>query len=290
MENTKNNKLKNLKNDNNEEFAKNLMKTFESAYESVDEFDKNISKVLEAHPNHPMANFFKGFIQALHGDFEKSLEFFNRGLKSSDGNPIVKFARALAKLHLNKPEECLKDLEEVVKANPKFAFAYSFIGGILEDFGKYEDALKAYKKMAEIAPNPYAYYKIASLLYNLGKHEESLRYLDEALKIDSKFVSALILKAEILLSLNKISEALLTLKKALDIRPDNTQALFVLGLIHLRIGEFDEAINAFNKVLEKNSYHILSMLGKAIAYERKGLMEKAIELYNRVFNYYDKDK
>jgi len=290
MENIRNNKLKNLKNDNNVEFAKNLMKTFESAYESIDEFDKNLSKILEAHPNHPMANFFKGFIQALHGDFEKSLEFFNRGLKISDGNPILKFARVIAKLHLNKPEECLKDLEDVVKANPKFAFAYGFIGGILEDSGKYEDALKAYKKMVEIAPSPYANYKIASLLHKLGKHEEALHYLDEALKICPRFIPALILKAEILLSLDKISKALLTIKKALDIRPDNPRALFLLGLIHLRIGEFDEAIEAFDKVLEKDCNCILAILGKAIAYERKGLMKKAIELYNRVFNYYDKGK
>jgi tetratricopeptide (TPR) repeat protein len=76
----------------------------------------------------------------------------------------------------------------------------------------------------------------------MGNVEEALRAYDEALRIDSACVPALISKALLFELTNQLDEARQVLARALQLEPDNAANQLAMAILERRIGEFDAAL------------------------------------------------
>ena len=246
------------------------------AREVLEEFiDKNIRLNSKNMGN---LYFSIGVIEQKQGDLEKSLEFYNKGLKINEKiinkSDISKFYNQIGMICNDKGEynkaldyhnQSLKIAEEFGN-KIEIASSYHNIGIIYQNKGEYNQSIEFYNKSLEIFEELKIkscinsnYHNIGSIYYIKGEYDKSLDYYDKSLKI-----------AEELEDLYKIS---------------NSYGQF--GMIYYNKGEYNHAMVFYNKSLiikEKlgdkygigGCYHNIGMI-----YQNKKQYNQAIEFYNK---------
>jgi tetratricopeptide (TPR) repeat protein len=72
----------------------------------------------------------------------------------------------------------------VVAKAPKYAEGYYYVGNVLKELGRYEEALVAYDKAIKLNPkNGACYYNRAIILYALGKGTKALEALEKSIEV-----------------------------------------------------------------------------------------------------------
>ncbi|SDS45115.1 tetratricopeptide repeat protein [Opitutus sp. GAS368] len=107
--------------------------------------------------------------------------------------------------------------------------------------GKPDDALAAYRKAAELEPNPSAaYFDLAATCYNLGRVDEALIYCDKTIAADPGRADAYFIKGSILLGNATMDQAgklvgppgmIESLQKYLELKPDGPHAADVKEML-----------------------------------------------------------
>lgn len=157
--------------------------------------------------------------------------------------------------------------------------AYSVIGAIYRDTGRYEKALEYLNKGLSIEPNSESIYIVMAWVYgamknnemaenflkkNIGLHPESWRSLDALGYFFTKN--------------GRYTEAIDIYTKVLYFTPDNVVAINNIGANYVYTGEFNEAAKTFEKAtaIEPTS-DIFSNTGTM--YYLSGNFEKSVEMY-----------
>jgi outer membrane protein OmpA-like peptidoglycan-associated protein len=106
---------------------------------------------------------------------------------------------------------------------------------------KSDKAIKAYQK--------------ATKFYDAYNNEEALKDLDNAIKLDNKFIEAYMLKGDIYSDQKKYSKAIVSYKKAIEIDPGFfANNYFLLAMLELHTGLYQDAKNDFgNFINNKNA-------------------------------------
>lgn len=124
----------------------------------LEKFDKHCTKALEAGPNDPPALIFKSMLEAVSGNYEKSMDAINRAAALDPMSPMPIYIKASNLSRMRRWEECLETLEGFLKVNPFHLNAYNTKGIALTHLGRLEEAIAHYEKMP-ISPEktvPYA--------------------------------------------------------------------------------------------------------------------------------------
>ena len=125
--------------------------------------------------------------------------------------------------------------------------------GILQKFGKLQEAEFSLKKAIELRPDLVeAHFNLGSILSNLGKLQEAELSLKKAIELRPDFVEAHFNLGSILSNLGKLQEAELSLKKAIELRPDFVEAHSNLGSVLSNLGKLQEAELSLTKAIELN--------------------------------------
>jgi choline-sulfatase len=96
---------------------------------------------------------------------------------------IERIAHANALIREGKHAEAVALLREVLARNPSFADAWTLLAKTLDDLGRAEEALEAYKKTIEAAPMlaPGTAMSMALLYQRLGRFDEAIKHAEIAL-------------------------------------------------------------------------------------------------------------
>jgi tetratricopeptide (TPR) repeat protein len=129
---------------------------------------KTIETLAEEYPDDPYYQGIKSPAEwkwrclALHasmrGDYEKAIEYANKGLEINPESAYLFFVRGRSKGDIGKFGKFkggIKDLDKALKLEPKFSEAFEERGYIKQKMGDIKGAEEDYKKAREIEPFPF---------------------------------------------------------------------------------------------------------------------------------------
>lgn len=196
--------------------------------------------------------------------YRYNLRFLNPGTDF-----ILRFNLANALYKKQLYSEAVKELNSMLSVNPENWMAYIFLGDILREMKKYEEAKAAYQNAVKIDYFCWqANRKLKSLAQESGQvYKEEI---DPALSpIESKIISYI--------RMGNFGEALEVLEKVLVASP--TSKLYTLaGITFAKMGAYNQAIEALNFALKLDSQNIAALNNLSIVYEWQRQFEKACQV------------
>ena len=151
----------------------------------------------------------------------------------------------------------VSDYEAEANANPQDANIQLLLGHIYKRLGNDTDALAAYQRAVELAPNNYyAYFALGQLYVALRKHEEAIPQLSKAATLSDQTRSV-------------TPEELTTIYKA-------------LGNAFFNRDRLDDAIKAWDKISELDPQNIFAHIELADLYREKELYKQAISQHEAI--------
>lgn len=140
-------------------------------------------------------------------------------------------------------------LDEVLKDDPNYKYAYCILGYYYSLEEKYADAENYLKEAIRIDPKYWEAYKVIGDIYFKKKdYEKADNEYKKALIInsqDSNFYNELGLK---FMAMERYEQAVWYLQKAVELAPDNINTRYSLASIYRDAHQFDNAIAEYNKV------------------------------------------
>lgn len=115
------------------------------------------------------------------GNFEKEIKQWKTAIDISSN------ARYMANLavtykNLGMYDLAFEELKRSVEADSMFDFTHFYLGEMLAQQGKYEEAISEYHKAIRLRPSLTQYYdNLGVLLSNLGRHQEALKIFQEGI-------------------------------------------------------------------------------------------------------------
>ena len=125
-----------------------------------------------------------------------------------------------------------------------------------------------------------ALHLLGMLNFQRRRLAEALRFLSEALKIDSSSVDAMSNLGLALDATGRHEEAIASYRTALRLAPDHPEILYNLANACLELGRFDEALSAYDRVLAVQPLHVGALVNRGNALQRLNRPVPAIANYD----------
>ena len=191
-------------------------------------------------------------------------------------------------INLYKSGELLITEKKIIKEiekNPNSFFLYDFLGIVLSNQKKFNEAVINFRKSIKINPN-YAqgYSNLGAELFKLKKVDESINILNQAIKINPNFAEPYFRLGVIFKQLNKTNESILCYQKAIQIKPDYVSAHNNLGNVFKEIGKIEEAIKSYEHVIQINSNSEIAYNNLAHLFVDIGKVEDARKFFRKLFS------
>jgi tetratricopeptide (TPR) repeat protein len=125
-----------------------------------------------------------------------------------------------------------------------------------------------------------ALHLLGVLNFRRHRHVEALRFLTQALRINSGSAEAMSNLGLALHAMERFEEAIAWYRNALEIAPDHPEILYNLGNACLEFGRIDEALANFDAVLARNPGHAGALVNRGNTLLRLNQPVKAIASYD----------
>lgn len=183
--------------------------------------EEDFNKAIKIDPKSEDAHYYLGTLYVIKNDIKNAQKEFEEVLKINPNKAEAKDAIAIitgqavikssknkeAMDHFNKAEdffaaqkykEAIEEYKLAIKADPKFAKAYTYMGDAYDALDDKKEAVVNYKKAIELDPNDrQAHRFLGNTLESLFNKTGDINYLNEAiacyenaLKVDPKYFSA----------------------------------------------------------------------------------------------------
>jgi len=182
--------------------------------------------------------------------------------------------RAAAKLAAGSVEDAVRDLDELLKANPNDASALTLKSIIGVATNRADEALASARKAAAADPKSADAQIALSYAHQASFDLEAARAsLEKAVELAPQDALAWARLAEIRSSLGESGLSVAAARKAAELDPNLARAQTVLGFSHLSEVRTGEAAAAFKKAIELDSSDPLPRLGLGLATIRDGKLD-----------------
>lgn len=170
-----------------------------------------------------------------------------------------------------------------VMGSEKYSTDYSNLGNVLEKEGRKTEALEAYIKAVELAPdNAPAIYNLANAYDERGDLGSAAKFYRLALEKDPRYVDALYNLALILRKQGDLDGAERAYKDILAINPAYDRAQYSLGNVQLQKGRPQAARGHYERAVQLNPANTAALMSLAQMELADGRHAEAVELYRRV--------
>lgn len=173
-------------------------------------------------------------------------------------------------------------LRRIVRTFDQAASALTNLGVLLDNDGRYAQAIASYRAALEHDPGmAVVYYNMGNSLRNMGDTARGVEAFREALRLKPDFPEAYHNLAVIHQELGELPEAICMIRQALELRPRYPAALHTLGELHQAQELYDDAIAAFTAALEANPDSARTWNSLGIVFQGLEQDERALACYRQ---------
>jgi Flp pilus assembly protein TadD len=191
-----------------------------------------------------------GWMQTRH--WTDSVALFQQALAATgDANFVAHYNLGNAWKDRGRPQEAVKHYRKAAELRPGDSRPHNNLGVVLEQLGRPDDAIAAYRKAIRIDPeNAAAHNNLGVALHQRGEIMPAIRHYQETLRIDPEDARAHNNLAMALETSGRLDEAGNEYRTAVRLDPDNPQFHNNLGVfLIVRRGQRDLAIEQFREAL-----------------------------------------
>ena len=233
----------------------------------------------------------RSFDFALQGNSTAQKKELDDLVKEYPGDEEAHLLRGNLFFGLQEYRQAIQCYSRAVEINPRLAISYNQLGYSQRALGNYGEAEKAFKQYIALTPkNPNAFDSYAELLLEMGRYPESIEYYQQALGLDSCFISSHIGIAcdySFLGQHARAREQLAYSRQVAQSDVDLRRAIFAEATTHVCEGNLPAAIEVIQVNLKasmaaedvSNMANDLVVLGNLFL--EMGETEEALELFNR---------
>jgi tetratricopeptide (TPR) repeat protein len=254
--------------------------------------EEQLRMVLTSNPNYSPALIAMGRIMAWEGQYDRSLEFYERVLRLYPSNGEALSGKAFVLLWMDRPEEAGPLFAKLHRRYPKddevtrgMEAAQAAIeqqrlararksGNVAQIEALYRDRLQKNPKDLD------ALKALVALTADPKRCAESIGFARRALEINPNDASLQLTLARSLVVCQQYDEALGRYQQYLKLRPKSEEALFAIGQILFRERRIPEATEAFRSVLKVNPQNTDASLGLAQCLAASGSYDEALVRYD----------
>jgi adenylate cyclase len=184
--------------------------------------EKGFKHALELNPNNADTHHWYSHFLMSQGRIEESLTQSKRALELSPFDMLMNVHLCWHCLYARQYDQALDQIQKTIEMDPNFAQAYPWLGLILEQQGRYPEAIAAFQKAIQLFPggSSIAEAELAHTYAVSGNREAAQKIIGELQELaKNKYVSSFQIAA-IYAGLNEIDQAFAWLEKAFEERSD----------------------------------------------------------------------
>ena len=264
-----------------------------------------LEKVLKLQPNEPSALRNLAKVEAIKGNFRRTKELIQPLVKQQPGDAEAARILAAAETRLGNPAGALDVLEQASKSNPddlgllaELAQAQLKLGraakvveitrgltdvqtrqqpALLELRGKAQlltgdgaGAAGSFEKLTRLVPNAApAHFHYANVLASRGDAARARKALEQAIKLDSRYLPARVGEIKMRVQFNELDQAKKALAKLRQDFGDHVEVLGIEGWFALGTGDFVSAEQKLTAALKKRPSTELLLLNARAQWAQK---------------------
>ena len=197
----------------------------------------------------------------------------------SVAGPAVGRARAL--IEQNKLAAAITELDQAVRQDSKYAYAFAWRGTARSRMGQFEEAMPDLNEALRLDPrNSLALTQRGYLFFILKDNGRALADLNSAEEINPRIPGIYAFRGLVYSDMGEQEKALSELNKALKLRPDFATAHGGIGSVYSKQQDHEKALLAFDKALALTPQNVPSLSGRGYTYLSLGEYERAISDLN----------
>ncbi len=154
---------------------------------SLPEAKKTSAELSSGFPSFYEVHYLNGLLYFASDNYGKSIQSFNKVLKSNPNNLKALYNRSIVLGLLEDYLSAIEDLSACIVINPKYTKAYYSRAYWYEYTGNYVEAAKDYQKVIELDPKNYdAYMGLAYIYQNLKENDKACDVVNKAISAGSQ--------------------------------------------------------------------------------------------------------
>lgn len=230
--------------------------------------------------------------------YGRAADFFQKALELQPGSTSLKLKLAEAYARDKQYDKAKPVLEEILKADPGNATAFTLMGDIFFGEEKASEAVDYYTKAWQRSPTTDVQLKLAQALAAAGRTEEALRRFQDLIQRSPYNAQARLSYGDLLLAQGQREKALEEYQNALrfagdvgtreraarrivDLKPDDIATRFRLASYLREQYKYDGAIAQYEAILNLDPKNIDAVIALGDCYVPKTQYDKALEYYQR---------
>lgn len=203
-------------------------------------------------------------------------------IDASPENADLYFKRGQLLEHLQKDSLALKDFKKAVSLDSGQAAYYSAVGDLLFEHKDLANSVKWLEKALALNPKDVtAHLKVAKMFLYLKEYTSALNEINTVLRQDVYEPESYFLKGMIYKDLKDTAKAISSFQTAVQVAPDYYDAIIQLGLMHSAKKE-PIALQYFDNAWQKDTTDVFPIFAKGVYYQNMGDFAKAKEYYTNV--------
>lgn len=171
--------------------------------------------------------------------------------------------------------------------NPNNEYWPYFLAYLHEYNEEYDKAISYYEESHRKAADDKVLRRIAQCYYELGDFNNSLKYIDQAIQLDSTELEYLPFRADLYYEMGNTKEAIAGWSEFLRLNPESAIGYSKRGLIRFLSGDEDEALEDLTLSITLNPKYSYSYIFRGDLYAKQGKTDLAKADYERVLEIED---
>lgn len=246
-------------------------------FEQPDDGILDLTKGISLNPNDPDSFFFRGIAYFDKQEYDQAIADYTTAMRLSGANqnPLMQGSRAEAYLKKGDFQKASEDYSALIAKYPNETTFHYYLGVAYIGVGRNEDAIKELQTVLKIDPRfLQAKVKLGLVYSKTGKADQAKKYFSEVLNEYDKAISSnpdqavyRTLRSEIYTDMGDKSKAAEEMKAANQLIVQNMVAF---GNLALSAHYHDRAIASFTKAIKADPSNASLYRLRASAYQMKG--------------------
>lgn len=178
------------------------------------------TEVLRNDPNNPDALYYVAVVACQEGQYKEGAGLARRAIEKGPPQARVHNLLGQAQERLGNLQEALKQYDQAIAIDPKFALAHGNRANILVTAGMADEALRSFDRAVALKPDSSLdWVNRGALLHDLKRYDDALASFDKSLAIEPDEPRILLNRANTLTALGRNAEAKAVLEQIVKIDP-----------------------------------------------------------------------